>query len=376
MTPPAPLLPPDGRRHRPLKFQALADELRRGILAGTWPLGSRLPTEEQLAGRTGMSLTTVRRAMDELVGAGLVVRRQGAGSFVIASSEPGPLRDRRVGVLIPDTHFYYPQALQGIEDTLSSARVGLELATYDYDTAREDAAIAALIDAGVDGLILTPTLLPPVDGPTRVAELSALPLPIVLLERSLDLLGPGDRTEHVCSDHAGGAYDAVRHLHRLGHSRIALLVREESPTGAAVSTGYDRAVTDLGLEPLRTGATMTRWRATAARTMLTWLLEVGCTAALVFGDQEALLLQRAALARGLRVPDDLALVSYDDELADRAPVPLTAVSPAKHRLGALATQVMLRRLAEGDACPLHQIRLRPRLVVRDSCGAGRFSGPA
>src|SRR3954447_16345448 len=113
MTPPPPLLPPDGRRHRPLKFQALADELRRGILAGTWPLGSRLPTEEQLAGRTGVSLTTVRRALDELVAAGLVNRRQGAGSFVIASSEPGP-RDRRVGVLIPDTHFYYPQALRGI----------------------------------------------------------------------------------------------------------------------------------------------------------------------------------------------------------------------------------------------------------------------
>jgi DNA-binding LacI/PurR family transcriptional regulator len=366
------MLPPDGRRQRPLKFQALADELRRGILAGTWPLGSRLPTEEELAGRTKLSLTTVRRALDELVAAGLVIRRQGAGSFVIASTEPGPLRDRRVGVLIPDTHFYYPQALRGIEDTLASARVGLELATYDYDTAREDTAIAALIDAGVDGLILTPTLLPPVDGPARVAELAALPVPIVLLERSLELLGPGDRTEHVCSDHAGGAYDAVRHLHRLGHQRIALSVRQASPTGAAVTDGYQRATRDLGLEPFVTAATMAEWRETAG-SMLQSIREACCTAALVFGDQEALLLQRAALRHGLRIPDDLALVSYDDELADTAEIPLTAVSPAKHRLGAMATQVMLRRLAEGDACPLHQLRLRPRLVIRESCGA-RFSG--
>lgn len=372
--PPARPSPSAQYRHRPLKFQALADELRRGILAGIWPVGSRLPTEDQLATRTGLSLTTVRRALDELVAAGLVVRRQGAGSFVAARSEPTPLRNRRVGVLIPDLRFYYPRVVQGIEDTLSTARVGLQLATYDYDPGREDAGIKGLIDAGVDGLILTPTLLSPVDGPRRMGQLAALPVPIVLLERSLDALGPGDRTEHVCSDHAGGAYDAVQHLYRLGHRRIALLFREQSPTGAAVRDGYERAIRDLCVEPVVVGAPMARWRDTAAEPMAERILEARCTAALVFGDQEALLLQRAAVAYGLRIPDDLALVSYDDELAEHADMPLTAVSPAKHRLGALATQIMLRRLAEGEACPLHQIRLRPRLVIRDSCGAGRLTG--
>lgn len=376
VTPPPPPLPSGHYGHRPLKFQALADDLRRGILAGIWPVGSRLPTEDQLAARNGLSLTTVRRALDELVAAGLVVRRQGAGSFVAARSDPAPLRSRRVGVLIPDLRFYYPRVVQGIEDTLSTARVGLQLATYDYDPGREDAGIKGLIDAGVDGLILTPTLLSPVDGPRRMAALAALPLPIVLLERSLDALGPGDRTEHVCSDHTGGAYDAVQHLYRLGHRRIGLLVREQSPTGASVRDGYGRAVGDLGLEPVVAGAPMTRWRDTAAEPMAERILTARCTAALIFGDQEALLLQRAAAARGLQIPDDLALVSYDDELAEHADVPLTAVSPAKHRLGALATQIMLRRLTEGEACPLHQIRLRPRLVIRDSCGDTRLTGSA
>lgn len=352
-----------------LKFQALADKLRREILAGVWPLGAQLPTEEQLAARHRLSLTTVRRALDELASLGLIVRRQGAGSFVAASTDRLPPRDRRIGVLIPDLGFYFPRILQGIEDTVSAAGVGLELATYDYDHTVEDARIAALMGAGVDGLILTPTVLPPVDAESRSAELAGLPRPVVLLERSFDMFGPGDQTEYVCSDRAGGAYDAVRHLHRLGHHRIAFLLRRELPTGSSVTGGYNRAINDLGLVPTIASFERAHWSATAAEPMLDLILQSGCTAALVSGDQEATLLEHAALGRGMRIPDDLSLISYDDEVADLAAVPLSAVSPPKYRLGVLAAQVMLRRLTEGEACPLHQIRLRPRLVIRRTCAA-------
>lgn len=367
--------PPDSSQ-RQLKFQELADELRRGISAGVWPLGGKLPTEDQLSAQSGLSLTTVRRALDELVSQGLIVRRQGAGSFVTACMDREPPSGRRVGVLIPDLDFYFPRILQGIEVTLSAAGVGIGLATYNYDQTQEDAGISRLIETGVEGLILTPTVLPPVDAAVRIAELEALPHPVVLLERSFDMLGSGDRTEYVCSDRAGGAYDAVRHLHRLGHRHIALLQRQELPTGSSLADGYHRAIRDLGLEPTIATAKRTQWQADAGESMLNLVCQTECTAALVFGDQEATLLERAAMAREMRLPDDLALISYDDELADQADVQLTAVSPPKHRLGVLAAQIMLRRLAEGEACPLHQIRLRPRLVIRQSCGARRSTDPA
>lgn len=335
---------------RELKFQALADELRRGILAGTWAAGAKLPTEAQLAAETGLSLTTVRRAFDELVQAEIVVRRQGAGSFV---SERPPTRRRsrlRVGVLLPDTQLYYPRVLQGIEETLSAQDVGLQLSTYNYEPEREDASIDFLIDSGVQGLILVPTLSGIADPQQRVRELAALNVPVVLLERSLMDLGPGDRTEHVCSDHQGGAYDAVRHLVDLGHSRVGLLTRSNTPTEPAIVAGYERCARDLNFEPLVLPAPKQDWEGGAAERLLGQLREAGVTAALVFGDREATLLEAAARRAGVRIPEDLALVSYDDELADLAEVPLTAVAPAKHRMGKMAAEILLRRLVEGDDC--------------------------
>lgn len=353
-----------------LKFQRLAAELRRGILAGQWASGTKLPTESQLARETGLSLTTVRRAFTELVDQGLVIRRQGAGTFVTPRDHREPPGRRTVGVLVPGTQLYYPRILQGIEEALSSAGVRMQLSTYHYDPAEEDRDLRFLLDSGVDGLLLVPTLLGVPDPGARAEQLMSLPVPVVLVERRLLDAGPGDRTEHICSDHRGGAYDAVRHLRALGHDRVALLTRSPNPTEVWVRLGYERAMTDLGLTPHEVlSVPKDRWAPDLADDFLDRLLTQGVTAALVFGDREAALIEGAARRRGVRVPDDLALVSYDDETADVAEVPLTAVSPPKYRVGRLGAEVLLRRLAEGDACPLHQVRLRPHIVVRASCGA-------
>lgn len=356
---------------RDLKFRALAADIRRGILAGTWAVGAKLPTEAQLSTESGLSLTTVRRAFDDLVQEGLVVRRQGAGSFVASQATARRRTRLTVGVLLPDTQLYYPRVLQGIEETLSSQDVGLQLATYSYDPFREDASISFLVDSGVDGMILVPTLTGLDDPERRVRDLMNLDVPVVLLERSLTDLGPGDRSEHVCSDHQGGAYDAVAHLLGLGHSSISLLTRAQTPTEPAIVAGYERAVSDFGFRAHIQRIHKPDWEDGGAAVALEELQRIGATAALVFGDREATLLEMAASRAGLSIPGDLALVSYDDEMADLAQIPLTAVAPAKHRMGRMAAEILLRRLVEGDECPIHQVKLRPRLVIRESCGAKR-----
>src|SRR3954447_331643 len=77
-------------------IEQVIDQLREQIVAGTWPIGGRIPTESELAALTGTSRNTVREAVQSLVHAGLLERRQGSGTYVLAASELAGAVSRRV----------------------------------------------------------------------------------------------------------------------------------------------------------------------------------------------------------------------------------------------------------------------------------------
>ncbi|MEU0565682.1 substrate-binding domain-containing protein [Nonomuraea sp. NPDC005983] len=350
-----------------LKFQRLAAQIRAEIRSGHWPVGAKLPTEQELARIHDVSLTTVRRAVDELVDERLVLRRQGAGTFVVEHALAVPNQAALVGVIVPDTALYFPRVLEGIEETLTAAGARLMLACSRYEPSEEDSALERMLDSGVDGLLIVPTLIGRGDPAAEVGRLAALPVPVVLMERGLD--EGDDPSEHVRTDHEAGGYAAVRHLAALGHTRLALLTRSGNPTQPPLVRGFTGAVAALGLaaaEPF--AAPQGEWNPRIATDNIRRLAAEGVTAIVCFGDREATLMLSAARRHGLAVPGDLAIVAYDDEIADLAEVPLTAVSPPKRHLGRQAAELLLRRLREPNL-PLHQVRLRPGIVVRRSCGA-------
>lgn len=327
------------------KARHLAAELRRGISELRWP-GGKLPTEQQLAGEQGVSLNTVRRAVDLLVQDGLVFRRQGSGMY-IASNDTGPL----IGVAVPSMTYYYPRIIVGIERELAKHGAQMLLRSTEWDSAEERLAIDGLIGAGAAGLILAP------DGPSGLAELEDLELPIVLVERGLE--DPATLHEFVGSNHAAGARAALKHLYGLGHRRIAYLERTSPHTAPQIRAG-------LGDVPVLMES-RDRWTTAGVDEFIDEMLRQKATAVLCFADREANLLLNAVLARGIEVPGELSVISYDDEVADLSEVPLTAVSPAKLEVGRVAVELLRARLADPDA-PRRQESLVPRLVVRASTG--------
>ncbi|POX52140.1 hypothetical protein C3489_18290 [Streptomyces sp. Ru71] len=90
-------------------------------------------------------------------------------------------------------------------------------------------------------------------------------------------------------------------------------------------------------------------------------------AALVHNDHDAIVLLQRLRARGVRVPDDCALVAYDDEVAALADVPLSAVAPPKRAVGVAAVDLIARRLAEPGRAR-HRVTILPELRVRGSSG--------
>lgn len=362
-----------------LKYVALADSMRQSILAGSWHMGAKLPTEKELIATTGLSLTTVRRAFQELVDEGLVDRRRGAGTFVAPWRSRPQRQLRSIGILTPEIQNYYNHVIRGVQDHLTKAGAGTALvATYDWNPDVEKGALDRLLDSGADGLILAPSMPHGDEGRAVLQRLHNLPVPVVLAERSAQWIGPAGRMEHVISDHPGGAYDAIAHLVSLGHSRIGLVARTGSYTSVGVTRGYELACTDFELQPwvreLVGHHAAQPLPQSAVVPTADELQTSDITAVLVFGDREAQLLQSILLPRGVRVPEDLAMVSYDDVNAAFAAVPLTAIAPPKYQLGQLAAEILLRRMRSGPLIPLEQIQLRPALVIRQSCGSRATPG--
>jgi GntR family transcriptional regulator, arabinose operon transcriptional repressor len=356
---------------RGLKSQRLAIRLREAIASRAYPPGGRLPTEQEIAAANTVSLTTVRRAMEILAAEGLVIRRQGSGTYV--AEQPAPTRRhpdaRAVGVVVPDTTMYFPRVLEGIEETLTRAGVGLMLVCSRYEVEADERAVTSLLEAGVAGLLLVPTLIERSDPAAYVAQLNRVGVPVILVERALDPSGPSDTSEYVRTDHEAGGYQAVTHLAELGHRRLGLVLRGGSPTSKPVEAGFLRATAELGLEIAEQIAVpRTSWQAGQADPALRALVDAGATGVVCLGDREATMLVSAARRAGVVVPGQLAIVAYDDDIADLADVPLTAVSPPKYHLGRLAAELLLRRLAEPELPP-HQVRLRPSIVVRESSGS-------
>lgn len=198
-------------------------------------------------------------------------------------------------------------------------------------------------------------------------------MPVVLIERTLAAVSPAYLTDSVCTDHELGTGLAVRHLATQGHTRIGLLTSSGSPTSAKVRRGWLQALEELGLPEIADSHQKAPEPTSDVRAGYGRVLEVlrrrKLTAMVVHSDPEAIALMQHADDAGIRIPGDLAVVSYDDEVAAASDPQLTAVRPPKADIGALAVEMLVARMAQGESRPIHTTALTPRLIVRESCGA-------
>ena len=333
----------------------------------------------------GVSDGTVRRDLELLEQQGQLTRVRGGavlpgGSSAVdqaateAATAPAlPAEGAVVGMLVPSATYYYPEVIRGARSAAARAGARLVLGVTDYDPGRDLDQLRDLIRSGSDGLLVTSARGPVVPGPVREL-LDGSGLPYVLAERRS--AAAFDHAECVLSDHRQGAYRAVEYLAGLGHRRVALFAAS-TPTARPVTEGHAEAVRLLGLDPSapRFSAEADADRIASADAFVHACRASGATAALVHSDQEAILLVQRLRSHGVRVPEDLSLIAYDDEVAALAEVPLTAVAPPKFEVGRTAMSALLDRLGSPTDLPVRQTVLQPRLLVRDSTGAPPGAGP-
>ena len=241
-----------------------------------------------------------------------------------------------------------------------------------YDSSVERVGVDRLVGLGVRGLILAPTMSADV---SEVAEwLGSLPVPVVLLERMVDGLDIGHQFELVRTDHRHGCALAVRHLAQLGHRRIRVVLYDRTPIAPWLILGIDEATKRFGLEPapidvVPKGEEDPDALTAALRTVLEECHRAGTTAVIAHTDFHAARLEEVAESMNIAIPRELAIIAYDDELADSADVPLTAVTAPRLEVGRTALAMMLERLEPTNSLQaVRHIELLPRLTIRESCG--------
>jgi len=342
-----------------------------------------------IARALGVSTVTMRRDVVRLAEEGVIERVHGgirlprSGANQPTTSDPAVEDSGQpaapdeadlppVGMVVPSLDYYWPQIIRGARDAAPDAGVRIVLRGSSYDDVDDlRRQTSWLLDTvGIRGLLIAP----PTSGEAAtelIAWLTALPIPVTLVERTATFGPFHEHVESVTTDHAFGAGLAVRHLAAEGHRRVGLLASVTSPHAAAVRRGWRATAEEIGLELDGTPDVLTPdHRAPGWTERLDAFLDecryTGTRALLVHSDREAISLVGRCQERGIHVPRDLAVVAYDDEVAGLADPALTAVRPAKPELGRTAVELLAQRMQAPADRPAHRVQISPRLIIRDS----------
>jgi LacI family transcriptional regulator len=272
-------------------------------------------------------------------------------------------RSFTVGMVIPDlTNPLFPPIVKGIEDRLSQDGYTLVLANTNYDLEREETVVRAMVSQQVEGLLLAtarreyPLVQMLLDDGVKV----------VLVNRTMD----DAPVASVTGDEYHGIGLAVRHLASLGHERIAYVGGD--PDASTGLMRYQAFIAwmrgeGLSLDPDLV-AQAERFHEEPGAAAFAELLDRGAqfTAVVAANDRLALGCYDVINERGLRVPDDISVIGYNDMLfTDKFAPPLTTVRVPHDQIGVKAAQLLLEAIHDGDAPPM-SVRLTPTLVVRES----------
>ena len=325
-----------------------------------------------LAEQAGVSTATVSRVLNGKAGVSTQTRQAVLAALdVLGYERPEKLRTRSaglVGLIVPElTNPVFPAFAQVIESMLSERGYTPLLCTQSPGGTTEDQYVEMLIDHGVDGIVFVSGLHADAGAsPDRYQRLRSRGLPIILVNGFAD----GVDAPTVSTDDAAAMDLAVRHLVSLGHRSIGLAVGPDRfiPTRRKMKAFAENLRRHLGSDVdghvVTTLFTVEGGQAAAAE-----LIASGHTAIVCGSDLMALGAIRAARARGLRVPDDVSVVGYDDSpLIAFTDPPLTTVRQPVQAMGHAAVSALLSEIS-GAPSPRTELLFYPELIVRGSTGA-------
>ena len=343
------------------------------IIDGRHAVGSAIPSERELAVRCGISRQTVRAGITELVNDGVLVRRQGKGTFVRtgqpADGGAAAPRTNEIGVLVPNiAPGYYANLVQNIGQHLSKHALHMLLTAYGAVPEHEAHCMAGMIEKGAAGLIVFPSYNSFTN--QYYHNLKVHDVPFVLLDSPVQ----GVDADLVHVDNAASAYEGTKALIAAGCRRIAFLSGYMTAwTSRERLVGCQKALWEHGLalghELVFEGAF--HWRFgynTAGRLFDRSGDRVDGFVVANHEITEGVI--KAMHERHLRIPHDLRICTFEQANVPMHDIfPMVVVSQPAAKMAKAAVETLIERIAERNRGPA-------RAPARHICFDGAVSVPA
>ncbi len=349
------------------KYERIVSWVQSEIENGALSRGSKLPSENDLMERFGVSRQTVRRAMEEMTEKGIVEGRRGSGTYVTVNTRRYAGKEIRIAVMLTYVDTYiFPSIIRGIESVLSREECTLQIAMTDNAVEKERRLLREFIRTqSVDGVIAE-TVKSALPNPNveLYRELENLGIPVLFVNsyyRELDI-------PHVSMDDRRAGYLAAKHLAECGHTRIGGIFKADDGQGHLRYAGYTDALME---RDIRIRGEQVIWiDSEALRAMeednARFLKRLkGCTACVCYNDETAYKIVGILQKAGRRVPDDLSVVGIDNSgLAKFCPVPLTSVENPVEELGRTAAEQIIGKILKNEE--METLEFAPKLIMRNS----------
>ena len=373
----------------------LIDKIENGELKED----DQVPTEAELAERFEVSRITSRRALEELRHQGLIYRKRGGGSFVSpkqtvprsADAAEATGRPEMIALVLPceATVGKLSDYIQGANNYLENTNYFLTVHDTGMNLEDEKNVIEDLVAKGIKGIIFYP--FSDRDNLQLLYDLHMAHYPIVTIDKYFESVP----VSYVVSDNLDGGYQAARHLLRHGHERVAFICSEGIESATSIRNryfGYCHALKEAGLpidpEIVVMGVRRLREEWIRARgiegglpkpvmephykqfmkELLQKLLDLRVTAIQTDDDYIAVEAISAALELGIKVPDELSVIGFDNiELSAHIEVPLTTIEQNSFAIGRIAAEIVVKGI-ETAAHECRKIVQPVKLIERSSCG--------
>lgn len=333
-------------------------------------------TIQEVAARAGVSAMTVSRVLNSPDLVAVKTRQRVLHAIEELGYVPNALasgllrgRTRTIALIVSDiSNPFFTIVLRGVEDMAQRNGYTVIIGNSDESPEKERQYVHALISKRIDGLLIAPA------GNMSRKTLDLLRRrhsPFVLIDREIE----GISADVVMGDSVGGARQLTEHLISLGHQRIALVNGQlDVPTARDRLRGYEDALRAHGIAPQPALQKECTYRRDGAHKGMRQLLALPPdqrpTAILAANNFIGIGVIETLREANLRVPEDIAVVCFDDiELASALDPFLTVASQPARTFGTIAAQFLFERLDHAAADQPRKVVLTPELIVRRSCGA-------